>query len=274
MILGTMVPIPKNKRQSMVDSNNYRATTLSTIIIKVLDWIMLLKESTSLGSSDLQFGFKQGVSTTQCNFVMLETISHYNYNRSNVNVLLLDATKAFDRVHYCKVFKLLIDKGMPPLIIRLLIFMYNNKKQKLQVKWGTHPSPMFEVPNGVKQGGVMSPILFTVYVDGLFHKLKKSGVYCQMSNYFIGYLLFADDVTLLYPTIKGLKKMIAICEQYATEFNIKFNGKKSKLLIFKGKGCKIGINKVVVNGDTIHSSEMANYLGHTTSVSDKDSMIS
>ncbi len=68
--------------------------------------------------------------------------------------------------------------------------------------------------------------------------------------------------------------MIANCEQYATEFNIKFNGKKSKLLIFKGKGCKIGINKVEVNGDTIHCSEMANHLCHTTSVSDKDSMIS
>ncbi len=102
---------------------------------------------------------------------MLETISHYNYNGSNVNVLLLDATKAFDRVHYCKLFKLLIDKGMSPLVIQLLIFMYIN--QKLQVKWGTYTSPMFEVTNGVKQGGVMSPILFTVHVDGLFHKLKK-----------------------------------------------------------------------------------------------------
>ncbi len=120
----------------------------------------------------------------------------------------------------------------------------------------------------------MSAILFAVYVDVLFHKLKKSGVACQMSNYFIGCLLFADDVTLLCPTIKGLKKMIVICEQYATEFNIKFNGKKSKLLTFKDKGCKIGINKIEVNGDTIHSSKMAKHLGHTTSVSDKDSMIS
>ncbi len=59
---------------------------------------------------------------------MLETISHYNYNGNNGNVLLLDATKAFDRVHYCKLFKLLIDKSMSPLVIRLLIFMYTNKK--------------------------------------------------------------------------------------------------------------------------------------------------
>ncbi len=54
--------------------------------------------------------------------------------------------------------------------------MYTN--QKLQVKCGTHTSPMFEATNGVKQAGVMSPILFAVYVDGLFHKLKKSGVGC------------------------------------------------------------------------------------------------
>ncbi len=104
--------------------------------------------------------------------------------------------------------------------------MYTN--QKRQVKWGTHTYPMFEVTNGVKQGMVMSPILFAVYVDRLFHKLTKSGVGCQMSNYFIGCILFADDVTLLCPTINCLKKMIAICEQHATEFNIKFNRKKRK----------------------------------------------
>ena len=117
MILGTMVPIPKNRRWSRVDSNNYRAITLSSIIGKIFDWIILLKESDVLCSSDLQFGFKEGVSTTQCSFVMLETISHYNYNGSNVNVVLLDATKAFDRVHYCKLFDILISKGLSPIVI-------------------------------------------------------------------------------------------------------------------------------------------------------------
>ncbi len=61
---------------------------------------------------------------------------------------------------------------MSHLVKRLLIFMYTN--QKLQVKWGTHTSPKFEVTNDVKQRGVISTILFAVDVDGLFHKLKKS----------------------------------------------------------------------------------------------------
>ncbi len=116
-------------------------------------------------------------------------------------MLLLDATKAFDRAHSCKLLKLLIDKGMSPLVIRLLIFMYTN--QKSQVKW-VHLHLLC----------MRSQMVFAVYVDGLFYKLKKSGVGCQMRNYFIGCLLLAYDVTLLCPTIKGFKKMIAICEEY------------------------------------------------------------
>ncbi len=61
MLLGTMIPIPKNKRQSLCNSDNYRAIALSSIIGKILDWIILIKEEQSLSSSSLQFGFKGGI---------------------------------------------------------------------------------------------------------------------------------------------------------------------------------------------------------------------
>ncbi len=64
MIIGTMVPISKCKRKMMCCSDNYRAITLSNVVGKVLDWIILLKEQTALSSSDLQFGLKPNVSTT------------------------------------------------------------------------------------------------------------------------------------------------------------------------------------------------------------------
>ncbi len=53
---------------------------LSGITGNIQDWIVLNKEQNSLCTSDLQFGFKQGVSTTQCTYVVNETISHYNFN--------------------------------------------------------------------------------------------------------------------------------------------------------------------------------------------------
>ena len=101
MILGTMIPIPKDKKKSLCSASNYRAIALSSIFSKILDCIILLKEEHSLCSSELQFGFKKGLSTTQCTFSMLEIIDYYNFNKSDVGVLLIDASKAFDRVNYC-----------------------------------------------------------------------------------------------------------------------------------------------------------------------------
>ena len=94
MIMGTMIPIPKNRKQSLCNSSNYRA------IGKILDLVILIKEESALCSSHLQFGFKKRMSTTQCTYSMLETVNYYNFNKSNVFVLMLDASKAFDRVNY------------------------------------------------------------------------------------------------------------------------------------------------------------------------------
>ncbi len=96
MILGTMVPIPKNNKKSLCNSDNYRVIALSSIIGKILDWVILIKEPHVLKSSNLQFGFKNNLFTTQYTFCMMETVNYYNFNRSNVYVLLLDATKTFD----------------------------------------------------------------------------------------------------------------------------------------------------------------------------------
>ena len=109
----------------------------------------------TLCSSNLQFGFKKGTSTTQGTYSMLETIDHYNFMKSNAFVLMLDASKAFDRVNYCKLFRELLKREMSPLVLRLLLFMYTN--QTLRVKWGSVMSESFTVMNGVKQARQTRP---------------------------------------------------------------------------------------------------------------------
>ena len=64
MILGTMIPIPKDKKKSLCTSGNYRAIALSSIFSKILDWVILIKEEMTLCPSNLQFGFKRSTSTT------------------------------------------------------------------------------------------------------------------------------------------------------------------------------------------------------------------
>ena len=146
----------------------------------------------------------------------------------NVHVLLLDASKAFDRVNYVKLFNKMLSKGMCPLTVRLLLNMYT--QQKLQVKWDNLLTQQFMVTNGVRQGGVLSPLFFSLYIDDLLEKLKINGIGCHIGNHFVGALRYADDIILLSPAATGLREMITICEEYANEHSILFNGKKSKYL--------------------------------------------
>ena len=189
--------------------------------------------------------------------MVLETIEYYKSKGSNVHVLLLDASKAFDRVDYIKLFEKIIKKGMCPVTTRLLLNMYI--KQKLQVKWNNHKSYKFNVTNGVRQGGVLSPFLFGVYMDELLVSLKTNGVGCHMGNHFVGAFGYADDIILLCPSLQGMREMVKICENYAAMHKILFNGKKSVYLVFGNYKYNVSLT---VNNEKVSRSTSAIHLGH------------
>ena len=77
-------------------------------------------------SSELQFEFKRKRSTNVCMMVLKGTLSYYADNGGSVYCTYLDATKAFDKVDYFKLFKLLVDRMLPPVSVRLLLNMYTS----------------------------------------------------------------------------------------------------------------------------------------------------
>ena len=77
-------------------------------------------------------------------------------------------------------------------IVRLLLSWY--RQQTNQVKWGTNYSSPFTVTNGVRQGGVLSPYLFAVYLDELSTQLGSARVGCTVGNMVVNHLMFADDM--------------------------------------------------------------------------------
>ena len=91
---------------------------------------------------------------------------------------------------------------MPAVFIRLLLDSYLN--QRICAEWGACKSDFFQATNGVKQGSIISPILFTVYVDELIARLQASGLGCNIGRSYIGVLGYADDLTLLYPSVNAL----------------------------------------------------------------------
>jgi hypothetical protein len=141
---------------------------------------------------------------------------------------LSNATKAFDRVDYCKLFRELLKRNLPVGFTRLLLTLYTS--QTTRVCWNDVDSKTFTVLNGVKHGAIPSPTLSCIYIDGLLCNLRDSGVGCYIGDIFIGALAYADDISLLSPTPSGMRKLLLICENYATEFKIRFNAAKSKYI--------------------------------------------
>ena len=272
LLLGTMSPIPKSKSQQ--SSDNYRAITLISVILKLFDYNILMKYDKELQTDELQMGFKEKCSTTLCSSMMVETARIFNSNSSKVYSVLLDATKAFDRIEFSRLFNILLDRKLNSVYVRCLLYMYTN--QRLRIHWNGVYSNVFYVTNGVKQGGVLSPILFGLYLDKLIDALRKSGYGCYVGPYFVGCLAYADDVVLMSPTKTGLRQMLQVCSAFAMEYKLKFNGTKSQYIIFESK---MSTNEDIMQVFDIDlkNQESVTHLGHTiyasTGRNDNDGII-
>ena len=131
-----------------------------------------------------------------CIFTLISVIKYYTQQRTPVYSCFLDASKAFDRVNHWKLFNKLIIRKVPLLIVRMLIFWYSN--QEMCIKWGQ--SCFFTASNGVRQGGILSPRLFAVYVDDLSKQLSDARSGCFIGHQCINHVMYADDICLLAPS--------------------------------------------------------------------------
>jgi hypothetical protein len=138
-----------------------------------------------------------------------------------------------------------------------------------RVSWNGICSDAFSVKNGVKQGGVISPVLFCIYVDGLLLSLKNSGFGCVIGRMFLGALAYADDIVLLAPTPRAMRSMLAVCDDFASKFQIVFNAKKSKCLYFAphAKQCRSQgpLPLFSVGGQLVEYVDEWPHLGHIIS---------
>ena len=95
------------------------------------------------------------------------------------------------------------------------------------VRWGNTISTPFTVANGVKQGGYISPILFNIYMDKLSVALSRSGIGGYLENIFLNHLCYADGLCLISLSSTGMQQLLNICQNYAIDHQLLYNGSKS-----------------------------------------------
>ena len=184
----------------------------------------------------------------------------YKKHSSPLFICFLDASKAFDKINYWLLFDKLINRKVPLFIVKLLAFWYS--EQVICVQWGSCFSSTFSVSNGVKQGGIVSPFLFNVYMNDLSVCLTSAEVGCNLNSLFINHFIYADDMCILAPCAHVLQNVLDICFEYADKHDIVYNSHKSVCMYIKSPKLKLHtIPSLYLGHNTLQYVKQYRYLG-------------
>ena len=232
---------------------------MSSITSKVFEHIIVLRLEEYLWTTDNQFGFKSGNSTDLRIYALSEHIEYFTIRSTSVYAAFFDASKAFDKSHWT-LFRKLIDRNVPMYLIKILYYWYQHRL--MCVRLGCSISNVFNVTNGVRQGGILSPKLFDIYIDRLSNILNNSLIGSLLGGKRINHMLYADDLCIVSLSSAGLQKLLSICGEYCARHSITFNVKKSVCMFFKctvNKHCDN--SAVLLSGNHIDFVQEVTYLG-------------
>ena len=138
------------------------------------------------------------------------------------------------------------------------------------IQWGNSCSNKFYVTNGVRQGGILSPALFNVYMNNLSVTLNQSGIGGFLGDSLVNHICYADDLCLIALSSSGMQHLLDLCSVYATNHQLSYNATKSFSLCFKPNRIKIKPPDFALGEKVIPSVDQCKYLGIIISVKNCD----
>ena len=255
---GIVIPLIKDKIGNVNSLDNYRGITLIPVVAKVFELVVLELCKDYLLTDDLQVGFKAKSGCANALFALRMSIDYFRDRHSTVYAASLDIRKAFDSVNHFKLFRSVSDTGFPKSILALLINWYS--KLMMVVRWKGFLSNSFLVRSGVRQGSILSPSLFSVFMNIFIVRLKTLGTGCCISGYFLGCFLYADDIILLSASVSGLQSLLNCCYDVSQDVKLAFNCSKS-CCFSVGRRHSVKITDMALGPETIAWCDNFKYLG-------------
>ena len=259
--MSVMIKPIFKKGGSVCNWDSYRPIALANCLSKLYEALLRDKIYIYLATCTNQFGYKRKSGTDLCLYTFKQIIECYTSSDSNVYCCFLDASRAYDRVSHKKLFNMLVSREVPLIFIRILAYWY--KFQTLLIKWGNCFSDYFTVSNGVRQGSLLSPYLFCIYVDNISERLNKTKIGCKVMELIVNHLFYADDLCLFSPSSRGLQILLNICHECASKLNIIFNESKCKIIVFKSLSYRNVVSPIFSLGQyNLDECYSYKYLGH------------
>ena len=260
-VIGAIVPI--YKKGSKAEPSNYRGITLMSCFGKLFLSILnnrLMKftiDKNILSSS--QLGFLPGNRTSDAHIIINNLVRKYCHKKnSKIYSCFIDFAKAFDTVPRDILLKKLLSYGIKGRFFNIIKTIYT--KDKACVKIENKCTETFDINQGVRQGCVMSPLLFNIFLSDLAKKLDTMDDKVKVNNSEISALFWADDIVLLSESENGLKGMLRVVEEYTSQNMLEINTDKTKIMIFNKTG-RLMRRNYCINGVKLENVRSYKYLG-------------
>jgi exonuclease III len=244
--IALVTPLVKDKN-ILDDPSNTRPISVADVLTNLFEKIMLKRIDAEKRDEEEQFGFKSNSSCGHAITVLMDAALFNRRKALRLYVVAIDATKAFDKVNRTILWAKLLSK-LSKTTVRALKNYYNISKAIVDLN--NCKSEVFKTTIGVKQGGSLSPRLFSIYVEDLIVLLRKSkyGMNYEYDQLIsskgnkkltikrkIECLFYADDIIIMASIKKQAQELLNIVEKYGQDYEILFNVGKTYTMIFNHK---------------------------------------
>lgn len=261
--LGVITPIFKGGNKSNLD--DYRNITVLSVISKVFEMIVnkrLMEWSEKLEKIyDEQGGFRPKRGCLDQIFILNEILTYRKERREATVATFIDVKKAYDKVWREGLWVKMNEMGVDGRLWRVIQEMYKRVRRK--VKMGEGMTEEFNVEVGVAQGSVLSPFLYSCFINGLIERLREKNIGIEIAGEKVALLLYADDIVLVMEDEEQMKEALKVLDEYAGEWKFQYNPKKSKVVVYGTKRQREELKKCEWNlgGKKLEIVEEYKYLG-------------
>ena len=277
-----MISIYKNKGDRSVCGNS-RGISLLSVAGKIMARTLLARLIKQISEDILpetQCGFRQNRSTSDMIFVARQVLEKSREQHRELYMAFIDLSKAFDSVDRPLLWEILRRSGCPPKFVRLVQLLHEGMQARVKV--GSLESEPFDVTRGVRQGCVLAPVLFNIYVryvttllserirdtcgvhltfrtDRSLFDLQKLKARSKTSGTWFAELQYADDCALVCHTRDALQQGLGAAAEVYARFGLEINTNKTEILCWPGEQ-QTSLN-ITINDTTIKTTSSFKYLG-------------
>ena len=260
---ATITPI--HKSGPTVDVNNYRGIALMSVVIKIYESIIKERLTKTLEKRNMiveeQGGFREGRGCIDQIFTLNEIIESRREKNKRTYIAFLDFTKAYDIVWREGMWYQLHRMGIRGKAWRVVKNMYRKVRSCVKIKG--MQSEWWSSGQGVRQGSVLSPLLFSVAINGVINYMRRRGHGIKIGEDNVPGLLFADDLAIIEESAERLHEAMRDLDEWAQRNRFVFNATKCGVVV-AGRRKKEGEKqkeKWMIGGKEVEEKDSYKYLG-------------